>query len=521
MDAQNTFQKTVAAELAFLRDKLKEFGNEFPDVSDALLSKSDPTLARLLEGFAYLTAKLQCQLDQSCPALSAALLSYLWHDALSPIPSMTIVEATPCQHPVEVDLDSTMVSQTKERAESNFQFSALRQTILYPIKLSDCMLQNDCLQLSFEKMGQFKLSELAFIDFYIDTATISAMTCYLAILSALEIQISSGGKTVFIPIDQCQPIIDDFANGLALMQRYFLFPEQFHFIRLSGLSGLLDDDEQFTIELRLPENTIMHHAALAAIKINCLPICNAYRLAADPISAVPEQVDYPLTFSENEADQECVLLNLISLTGLSQLYGREVSFLAQADCQHNTDYVYYCHQASAQKQLSVKLPLNEQSCILSPIALVSDGASVRKRVRVDQILRLKEAYCLVKVLIRPTFFYHQNACSSQYHLLIELLQRNWQQLTSVSALRIALQYCNIASLPEVKKIINAIVSVKAMPLTQMQKGLVLHVVQWQFKIDRHQFQSLGDLHCFQTVLQQYVTFYRPMNIQFAFEFMEG
>src|SRR5437773_1895494 len=55
-------------------------------------TSSDPDVERLLEGFAFLTARLRQKLENELPELTHSLLELLWPHYLRPIPSMTIVQ---------------------------------------------------------------------------------------------------------------------------------------------------------------------------------------------------------------------------------------------------------------------------------------------------------------------------------------------------------------------------------------------------------------------------------------------
>jgi type VI secretion system protein ImpG len=83
-------------ELTYLRRLGAEFGAENPKIAGRLgLDRDaieDPHVARLVESFAFLTARIRRKLDDDFPELSEALLDTLYPHYLAPIPSMTIVQ---------------------------------------------------------------------------------------------------------------------------------------------------------------------------------------------------------------------------------------------------------------------------------------------------------------------------------------------------------------------------------------------------------------------------------------------
>ena len=86
-------------ELTYLRQMGGEFARKYPRVAGRLLldpdSCGDPHVERLLEGFAFMAARVHRRLDDDFPQLSESLLNLLYPSYLRPIPSMTIVECLP------------------------------------------------------------------------------------------------------------------------------------------------------------------------------------------------------------------------------------------------------------------------------------------------------------------------------------------------------------------------------------------------------------------------------------------
>jgi type VI secretion system protein ImpG len=83
-------------ELAALRKLGGEFAEAYPKVAARLRltpdSVDDPFVERLLEGTAFLAARVQHRLDDELPELSDALLEMLSPQALAPVPSMTTLQ---------------------------------------------------------------------------------------------------------------------------------------------------------------------------------------------------------------------------------------------------------------------------------------------------------------------------------------------------------------------------------------------------------------------------------------------
>ena len=85
-------------ELTFLRQMGVEFAAKYPKVASRLVLEpdkcEDPHVERMLEAFAFLTARVHLKIDDEFPEITEALLSILHPHYLRPIPSMSVAEFT-------------------------------------------------------------------------------------------------------------------------------------------------------------------------------------------------------------------------------------------------------------------------------------------------------------------------------------------------------------------------------------------------------------------------------------------
>lgn len=83
-------------ELRYLHELGNDFAQDNPQLA-RLLGKggSDPDVERLMEAFAFLTAKLRLKLEDDLPELTHPMLQLLWPNYLRPLPSATIIQFTP------------------------------------------------------------------------------------------------------------------------------------------------------------------------------------------------------------------------------------------------------------------------------------------------------------------------------------------------------------------------------------------------------------------------------------------
>ena len=89
-------------ELTHLRQTAAEFAREFPKIAgclaldkDAKETCPDPFVERLLEGFAFLAARVQVKMDAEFPRFIQSLLETVYPHYLCPTPSMAVVRFDP------------------------------------------------------------------------------------------------------------------------------------------------------------------------------------------------------------------------------------------------------------------------------------------------------------------------------------------------------------------------------------------------------------------------------------------
>src|SRR4029453_10638019 len=86
-------------ELQHVREMGGEFAREYPKVAGRLglegFECADPYVERLLEGFAFLAARVQLKIDAEFPRFTQHLLELVYPHYLAPTPSMAIAQFVP------------------------------------------------------------------------------------------------------------------------------------------------------------------------------------------------------------------------------------------------------------------------------------------------------------------------------------------------------------------------------------------------------------------------------------------
>ena len=86
-------------ELGVLREQAREFGEEFPGIAERLgglvEDRADPMIAGLLEGAAFLAARVQLKIKDEFPEFTRNLLEQLVPNYLAPTPSVMLARVDP------------------------------------------------------------------------------------------------------------------------------------------------------------------------------------------------------------------------------------------------------------------------------------------------------------------------------------------------------------------------------------------------------------------------------------------
>ena len=138
-------------ELRYLRELGKEFADQHGEVAEGLRMEAgrwaDPHVERLLEGFAFLSARIHRRIDDDFSEISQALLNIVYPHYLRPIPSMSVVqmEVDPDQGLASgllVDAGQSLVSPPTKAEGVRCRFRTCYPVRLWPLKVSRAKWQS-------------------------------------------------------------------------------------------------------------------------------------------------------------------------------------------------------------------------------------------------------------------------------------------------------------------------------------------------------------------------------------------
>ena len=141
-------------ELQYMREMGGEFAEEFPKIAGRLglnaFECADPYVERLLEGFAFLAARVQLKVDAEFPRFTQHFLEMVYPNYLAPVPSMAIVQLNPehndtsLQNGVVIPRGSQLRSQIGKGEQTACEYSTAHEVTLWPVATDRCRIFIQC-----------------------------------------------------------------------------------------------------------------------------------------------------------------------------------------------------------------------------------------------------------------------------------------------------------------------------------------------------------------------------------------
>jgi type VI secretion system protein ImpG len=311
------FSKYYQSELAFLRGMGKEFAAAHPELAGLLAERGgDPDVERLLEGFAFLSARIRERLDGAVPELIHDLTEILLPQYLRPVPACTVVEFLPVPGALRarhrVPPGAEVASVPVDGVACRFRTTAPLD--LVPVSVMDAALDaaigaTPVLRLQLHAAQGVLPVVLADdgIRFFIQGEQPLASTLLLWLsrhLRGVQLRAPGSGRTVelgpravrLVGLDPAFPLLPWPAlapPGYRPLVEYFTLPQKFLFFEVRGLSAAREiAEERFELALqfeRPPE--LPARVGKDNFRVNCAPMVNLFATAGDPIrvSALGEE----------------------------------------------------------------------------------------------------------------------------------------------------------------------------------------------------------------------------------------
>jgi type VI secretion system protein ImpG len=327
-------------ELQHVRDMGAEFAREFPKIAGRLgiegLECADPYVERLLEGFAFLAARVQLKIDAEFPRFTQHLLEMIYPRYLAPTPSMAVVQLQPdLREPalaagVRVPRDAVMHSMVGRDTTVSCEFRLANEVTLWPLELIEAKILDgaaalaavgvrpgegtrSALRLTLRCTAGVKVQQLALdeLPIYLVGADSLPAELYTQMLGAgtgvLVRAAGAASPTVSLGREAIRRMGygDDEAllpparrqfSGYRLLQEYFAFPQRFLFVRLSGLRTALKQivGDRFELIVLFEQGASNLEATVGVdnFRLFCGAAINLFPRTADRIHIEPGVPEY-------------------------------------------------------------------------------------------------------------------------------------------------------------------------------------------------------------------------------------
>jgi type VI secretion system protein ImpG len=373
-------------ELDYLRKIASEFAEENPKIASRLAigpsQVEDPFVERLLEGFAFLAARIHLKIDDEFPEISEALLSIVYPHLVQPIPSMSIVEfqLDPEKGKLTTGLRMAQGTVLRSRPVGGVPctFRTCYDTTLWPLAITAVEWKTPSrLQPPLKaadaaaairvelrcapdvSLAQLKLDQLRFHLLHGQSGVVHALYELLCSrLVRIVVRDPSPGSTIppiSLPASSLRPA--GFAAneamlpsprrsfiGHRLLQEFFIFPEKFFFVDVTGLdriweAGFKDAAELIflfsEVEGENRRERLEAEISPKAFRLGCTPVVNLFPQTAEPVQLTQRKYEYPIVPDVRRPDST-EIFSIDQVTGMNTRTQETVTYEPFYSFRHRT-----------------------------------------------------------------------------------------------------------------------------------------------------------------------------------------
>ncbi len=392
-EARDDTLRAYQRELSYLRHMGAEFAARYPKIAARLdLSAdacADPHVERLIESFAFLSARIQRQIDSEFPLFTSSLLDVLYPHLLQPVPSMSVAqfEADPEQGlPLSgftIARGARLFAQTDTGALCRFRTAA--PVTLWPIELTAATVEATdrypvldaypkgitMLKLRLECRGEsFAELDLRSLRLFISAPLESAAALYdLLLASTVGVVLLPGEGRPDVqflgpqavrpaglePDEAVLPAPVHAHPAYRLLQEYFLFPHKFLFfdLELPQIQRAQRVAEIGILLSELPPRAVSVNRS--TFSLGCAPIVNLFNKTTEPIRLTQRLPEYALIADKREErTTEIHSIDKVSISAdpaSPKIIAPFFSFNHPADSEEHQAFYYARRAATGRKDM--------------------------------------------------------------------------------------------------------------------------------------------------------------------------
>ncbi len=306
------------AELAYLRTAGEDFAHRFPKIAKRLDllhdESSDPHVERLIESFAFLTGKLQKQIDDQYPEAANAMMDVIYKPLILPVPSAVMINFSVDLSKAKKNAGVVVPRHTSLQATSHTgtvcTFRTAHDLQLWPIEV----LHVDIVAKETVPFHAIDSQQYLKFDFRCESPDImpDKLRCYIVADALLRGKIfagifSSNSSVIFkqqdivsiIPEVTPVGLEDEEAlfeypknvhKGFRYLQEYFAFPDKFYGFDININKPLANE---FTVYIPIKTETKLT-VTPDIFSFSSVPAVNLFNKISEPLHLDYKQVEYRL-----------------------------------------------------------------------------------------------------------------------------------------------------------------------------------------------------------------------------------
>lgn len=306
-EVKSAFEHYYQAELTYLRDVGKAFAERHPALAGMLAERGgDPDVERLLEGFAFVAARLHQRIDDAVPELVESLVELLLPHYLRPTPATTIVEfrgvGEGARGAQTLQAGARVLSRPVRGTACQFRTSQaleLKPIALVSQHLDDASASRPELSLSFkcgQGTGMAAVGDSIRLHLHGERPTATQLYLWFSrYVASVTVRFADGQSVElgqhavrvggFGPEETLFPWPSFSASGVRLLLEYATLPSKFLFLDVRGLARASHvEAEAFQLCVRFNRPPpLPSRLAEDALRIHCVPAANVFEASAEPI----------------------------------------------------------------------------------------------------------------------------------------------------------------------------------------------------------------------------------------------
>lgn len=345
-------------ELLYIRELGGEFARDFPKIAGRLgldeFECADPYVERLLEGFAFMAARVHLKLDAEFPKFTDHLLEMVYPHYLCPIPSMAIVHFEPdpgegsLKEGFSLPRNTSLRSQLGPGDQTPCEYRTSQEVTLWPIEIAEAAyMSRDAvtarlpnrfkdskalLKIRLRSHGGTPFHEMPLdkLNFFLRGRDARTLGLYEQLFNdSSNVMVSWDGSTgsAVVALDQAVlrvgfddeqallPTGPKSFQGYRLLNEYFAFQQRFLFFEVTGLQRALKRCQETVVDLLIPFGSVQPRLEnmidAGNFGLFCTPAINLFPHRADRIHVNDRDAEFhivpdrtrPMDFEVHSVDK--------------------------------------------------------------------------------------------------------------------------------------------------------------------------------------------------------------------------